>query len=68
MTEEPKVTIVSAAGTAGGAGPGLNSQVMDEALKNAVMKAINEGVTDQDEIRRRIVQARDDLVKQYGSS
>ena len=68
MTEEPKVTIVSAVASAGGSGPGLNSTIMDAALQTAIVKAMNEGITDTDEIRRRIVEARDAVVKQYGSS
>ena len=60
--------IVSAVGTAGGSGPGLTAEILDQAMKVAIVKAMNEGVTNPEEIRCRIIEARDELVKQYESS
>jgi len=68
MTEE---TIVSAVGTVSGAG-GVDSNItpkeIEEAMAAAVIKAMNEGITDPDEIRRRQLEARDEVVKSHGTS
>jgi len=67
MVEE-EGTVVQAVGTVAGAGSGsITPEEIEQAMAAAVLKAMDEGVTDPEEIRRRQLEARDKVVKAHES-
>jgi len=68
MADENEGTIVQAVGTVAGAGSGgITPEEIEQAMAAAVLKAMDEGVTDPEEIRRRQLEARDKVVKAHES-
>jgi hypothetical protein len=64
MTKKTESRIVEAVGTAAGGGTGGPSAVelsrrVEQAMVDATLKAMEEGITDSDEIRKRKLEARD---------
>jgi len=64
MADEPK--IVEASGTA--AGSKVTALGLEKAMADAIQQAIDEGVTDPDEIRKRQLAAREAFKKNEQSS
>jgi len=67
MAEGTEGRIVQAVGTVVGGGPGVTVEEIEQAMAAAVLQAMNEGITDPDEIRRRQIEARDKVVKAHES-
>jgi hypothetical protein len=62
---EPR--IVEAVGSAGASGrPGVSARQLDEAMGQAAAQAQSEGITDPDEIRARMLKAKDEALKGAG--
>lgn len=68
MAKKAESRIVEAVGTAAGGGTGGPnaaelSRRVEQAMVDATLKAMEEGITDSDEIRRRKLEARDEALK-----
>jgi formaldehyde-activating enzyme involved in methanogenesis len=61
MAKKSDSKIVEAAGMAAGGSGGLTPDVIQEAMAKAAAEAQAEGVTDQEEIKQRMIDARDSL-------
>lgn len=59
MAKEEKPVVVEAIGAASQGG--VNSQAIEEAMAQAGLKAMEEGITDPEKIRARKLAARDEI-------
>lgn len=63
MTKKSDRRVAEAAGTAAGSSGGLTPDVIQEAMSKAAAEAQAEGVTDPEEIKRRMIDAKESLKK-----